>query len=488
MRNTLTASILATVLFSLAHAVEIKSDGSRQFVGSDLTGKFELFVEQGSCPQSILHKEFGGLSRGAYQVLHSKILQDDEQCTGDGSLVVLSKKAIDEAGPEATEILKSGNFKEIIDALEKQSTDFLVGYEFEKRSCGKSSISAGSKFIFVEDSKQIKIPGLIELFPGTKYMIVYDNKSPTPCTYSAQSSGHETGAAAPSPKPINAKPAPQGSSPSGNGSSGGSGSSSSSDGSSGSSSSGATGSGTDSSSRGTGGTGSTSGTGASGDASATSEAATADSDTASGTTTGEETEEGLLGVPGVSDSEILPQESEEPSGDSACFSGDALVNIEGGLIKRMSEIAIGDRVSIGSGKFSRVFMFTHKSPEVESKFVQIVTESDNIIELTPGHYIYANRKLVDANTITIGDMLTLENGKKSAVKSVSYTTKTGIYNPQTEHGDIIVDGILASTFTTTIQPDAAQSLLAPLRAAFKAIGATCNLFDNGFGKLSQFIQ
>ncbi len=503
MRKILLTLILVLIISSVSYSVKIKSDGSRQFVGSDLTGKFELFVKQGSCPKTILHKEFAGVSKGAYQIPHNKIVQDDSSCTGDGSLAVLSKKAIDEAGPEASAILKQGSFKGIIDALEQQSTDFLVGYEFEKRSCGKTSISANSKFIFVEDSKQIKIPGLIELFPGAKYMIVYDKNSPTPCTYAAQSSGSVIGEPAPSPKPINAKPAPGGPIPSESSDTGES-SAGSSPGSSSSTaareSNEAT---TVASSSSTGAEGSSGTTSAddsvSSTATSTDQSGSEVSEVGTGSSaSGSDIPPSLVG--GVEDSstssesgstssseftegEELPESSAEPSGGSTCFSGDSLVKIQDGSLKRMSEIEIGDVVSIGSGKFSPVFMFTHKSPEVLSKFLRIATESNNVIEVTPGHYIYSNNELVDASTIKIGDKLSLEVGIQNAVTSITRIEKVGIFNPQTVQGDIAVNGIIASTFTSAVQPHAAQSMLAPLRAAFKAFGLTCDLFNDGVGKL-----
>lgn len=395
----------AAVFASVAYAKVIGRSGERKFVASDLTGEFELFVEQGSCPKTILHKGFIGVSRGAYKVDHDKIMQDGTACTGDGYMTVVSEKAIDNAEKNVKEALKSGPLAEIITALEDQNAEFMVGYELEKRDCGGTSVSADTGFIFVEDKKKIKVPGVNDLSPGAKYMIYYDSTSPNPCAYTAVSSDSVVGEAAPSPKPINAKPA---------------------------------------------------------------------------SASGDIRDDGL--------SPLVDGSAEPESNDgSVCFPGDATVTLENGKQVRMDEVKIGDSVSVGGGKFSQVFMFTHRINSQSTKFIQLQTASGHSIQLTPGHFIYANGQLKTADKIVLGDNLTLGNGGVSNVIAISSMTKSGIYNPQTTHGDIVVDGVRASTFTETIYPDAAQSMLAPLRAAFKSVGTSCTAFENGAGIFKHII-
>ncbi len=49
--------------------------------------------------------------------------------------------------------------------------------------------------------------------------------------------------------------------------------------------------------------------------------------------------------------------------------------------------------------------------------------------------------------------------------AVDTVWERGLYNPQTAAGDIVVDGFVASTYTTFASPRAAHALLAPLRLA-----------------------
>ena len=44
----------------------------------------------------------------------------------------------------------------------------------------------------------------------------------------------------------------------------------------------------------------------------------------------------------------------------------------------------------------------------------------------------------------------------------------GLYNPHTLHGDVVVDGVLTSTYTGVVHPALAHALLAPLRQLYSA--------------------
>jgi hypothetical protein len=145
----------------------------------------------------------------------------------------------------------------------------------------------------------------------------------------------------------------------------------------------------------------------------------------------------------------------------------------------MDELAVGDRIKVGNNLYSDIFMFTHKSPAVRNNFLVIGTVSGQAITLTPGHFIYLNNALVDSATAKVGDTIYLGSGAVSVVSSVSQTVEAGLYNPQTVHGDIVVNGIIASTYTTALPPGTAHALLLPLRALYSAFSLQVNCFDNG---------
>jgi Hint module len=173
------------------------------------------------------------------------------------------------------------------------------------------------------------------------------------------------------------------------------------------------------------------------------------------------------------------------SNSSSCFPGAAVVQVEspfGVETRLMSELAIGDRVAVGPGNgYSDIFMFTHKVEHVINTFIRVATESGSVVTATPGHYFpVAGRGLVPASSIQVGDaMQEGTTGRWTAVISTTLVEATGLYNPQTIHGDIVVDGIVASTYTTAVGPQVAHGLLAPLRALYSWVSISVTMFERG---------
>ena len=115
----------------------------------------------------------------------------------------------------------------------------------------------------------------------------------------------------------------------------------------------------------------------------------------------------------------------------------------------------------------QVFLFTHQMAEVRAQFVQITTATAKVA-LTPGHFLYANGKLVQAHAVQLGDMLSLGDGALAPVSHISREWASGLFNPHTKHGDIVVDGVKASCYTEAVHPKLAHALLAPVRMLYEA--------------------
>jgi Hint module len=173
-----------------------------------------------------------------------------------------------------------------------------------------------------------------------------------------------------------------------------------------------------------------------------------------------------------------------------CFPGDATVRLESGATKTMRDVTIGDRVHVGAGEYSDVFMFSHVVASTINMFIELVTNSGDKLALTPGHYLYVNGALASSETVVVGDTVELGDGAEATVESVSVVTKRGLFNPHTLHGDIVVDNIRTSTYTTAVQPAIAHSiLLAPARAFYNAgLGSLLiGLLDSGADALAQCV-
>lgn len=168
---------------------------------------------------------------------------------------------------------------------------------------------------------------------------------------------------------------------------------------------------------------------------------------------------------------------------STCFPAAATVELEDGSFVRMDTLSVGDMVKVGPTEFSRVFMFTHKMSDVTQKFVSLSTASGAELSLTAGHFIYANGALVAAKNVQIGDVLTLGNGDSTSVISVASTMDAGLYNPQTVNGNVIVDSIISSTYTTAVEPSFAHAVLAPFRM-LQNFGLAFTTLESGGGVLA----
>ena len=164
--------------------------------------------------------------------------------------------------------------------------------------------------------------------------------------------------------------------------------------------------------------------------------------------------------------------------EETCFPASARAIRADGTPVRMEDIAVGDVLRVGGGKTSPVFMFTHKDSDYVGRFVEL-TVGDAKLTLTSSHFLYVNGALAAAKTVSVGDDVEMENGDIRSVSTVREVMERGIYNPQTVHGDIVVEGIRASTYTQAVEATFAHAALAPLRAAFETFGWFTTAFDNG---------
>lgn len=197
---------------------------------------------------------------------------------------------------------------------------------------------------------------------------------------------------------------------------------------------------------------------------------------------------------GADDSSSDPTATPEPN-DDVCFPGVATVELVDGRSKKMADLQVGDMVRVSHDSYSPVFMFTHRLTSVMYRhFVQLRTASGHDVTLTPSHYLYIMtakndaKQLVTAGSVKVGDLLILNNDQTSNVVAVNPdVTLQGLYNPQTMHGDIVVNDIIASTYTKSVQVNTAHALLSPLRMLYERIGLSFTCFNAGAGQLSSLV-
>lgn len=191
----------------------------------------------------------------------------------------------------------------------------------------------------------------------------------------------------------------------------------------------------------------------------------------------------------MSSASTSPKEaSPSNSGDSddVCFPGSASVRLVDGTSKKMADIVIGDVVQVAypiittttntSGKYnmmpysySPVLGFSHRVHNViYNHFVAITASDGSSITLTPGHFTYAPT-LKPARVVRVGDVLPGLDGDRMIVDVVYDVKDKGLFNPHTETGTIVVNGLVQSCYTESVDVHKAHALLAPVRAMWKAV-------------------
>ncbi|GAB0493520.1 hypothetical protein MMPV_004804 [Pyropia vietnamensis] len=177
---------------------------------------------------------------------------------------------------------------------------------------------------------------------------------------------------------------------------------------------------------------------------------------------------------------------------AACFPADATATLASGARVRMDELAIGDTVAIGGGRFSDVFAFTHADAAAVSTFMELTVApaadtcaaDGQALRLTPGHYLSVNGRLAAAGTVVVGDFVLRSDGSAGVVTAVTSRSGLGLYNPQTLDGAILVDGVITSTYTTAVEPRLAAAALVPLRAAYALGGRWLGSLLTGSSRLA----
>lgn len=170
----------------------------------------------------------------------------------------------------------------------------------------------------------------------------------------------------------------------------------------------------------------------------------------------------------------------------ACFPGLATVELSSGKMIQMDQLKVGDKVRVSATEFSEVYYFSTSmaAAETTSKFIKVVA-GNATLQLTPGHYLYVNGALTTAEKVQVGDMVVLASGEKASITEVGSSWAGGLYNPHTLHGDVVVNGVLTSTYTEAVHPTLAHALLSPLRAMYAAgtpFGSTFSTLTKGLPK------
>lgn len=194
-----------------------------------------------------------------------------------------------------------------------------------------------------------------------------------------------------------------------------------------------------------------------------------------------------------------------------CFPASAMVTTENGEQMRMDKIQIGDSIlshwdNNGTPVYTKVVMFSHRSPRVYVNFVKITTETENSVLLSRGHFVpvyrtqdlesvqsrllfsrntvrHERQELIASKDVRPGYLVMVESGQLVRVTNVEFNVwDYGLYNVQTLSGSIVVHNISMSTYTTAVRVTIAHALLMPLRLLSYFAEKWCGVYNSSISR------
>lgn len=169
-----------------------------------------------------------------------------------------------------------------------------------------------------------------------------------------------------------------------------------------------------------------------------------------------------------------------------CFPGHATVDTPAGK-KELWDLRVGDYVSTvsrdGSLTFDPVYFFGHADPDARARYLAIRVGGD-VLHLSKDHFVpvcrshfvtcdWRERLEVYARDVKVGDAMWVSGPSGVELKivgSVDTREFSGVFNPYTTSGTIVVDGVVASCHSSWILDDLTpQKLLPWLPTAYQAL-------------------
>lgn len=130
----------------------------------------------------------------------------------------------------------------------------------------------------------------------------------------------------------------------------------------------------------------------------------------------------------------------------ACFSGSSTVTVKGKGTIEMRALEIGDLIHVGNGVYETVYSFGHYQVDSNKALLQVQT-ADYQMEISDDHMIYTqDRGPIPAGLLVVGDYVLDAQRKPVKVESISPVISQGVFAPFTASGNLVVGGILVSSF------------------------------------------
>jgi hypothetical protein len=178
-----------------------------------------------------------------------------------------------------------------------------------------------------------------------------------------------------------------------------------------------------------------------------------------------------------------------------CFPGDAIVQVQGGSYKNISDLRVGENVlatdSTGKLVYSQVWSFGHASPDEYSEFVNLHTEKNKLV-VTPAHYIpvctssYCSKTTFEyAKSVVVGDFVLCSSKDEVTpckVNAITRSFEKGFFNPHTMANTIVVNNLLCSSYSGWfldgyVHVNYLHTTYAMLLSPFKLLATVASYFE-----------
>lgn len=329
----------------------------------------------------------------------------------------------------------------LINAFALANERFFLGVEVGDRVCGLTTVLDGSPSMWMAPEQLISAPSgpggfIIRFMPGRKYAFYFDAENPCVFAGDAREVGVPTAARSPTPSVTSVPSATPGSSPS-----------------------------------------------PSASLSPGAQQATAS--------------------PFISPANSIPISQVPALGSrSVCFPANAMVTLPDSRLCRMSDLRVGTTVATIEHHACTVIGFTHQIRTVQSWMIRLYLETNQTLDASPAHYVYVLQRkrwqetssaeplqIVRADDVRVGDRLLNVNRNAVHVAHVELVLANGLYNPQTTCGDLIVNGLLVTTYTGAVgSPITGHALMTAWRAVDRMMPSVgfvdwtrCSLAPGSYG-------
>lgn len=144
-----------------------------------------------------------------------------------------------------------------------------------------------------------------------------------------------------------------------------------------------------------------------------------------------------------------------------CFPGNALVTLASGTRVPVREVRVGEALRVYGGGKSKVMMFTHRDASAVTRFVTVETEA-GLLTASAGHFVFVGSGVRRMSEVKVGDRMP----GMGVVTATGEVWGVGLYNPQTESGELVVEGFRVTAYTDALGDGGAlvgHALLAPVR-------------------------